>query len=113
MMPVPTCLLSWKLRLQQSQPSPSQQPRADASISTSFLTFTVINVCILPHVLALCFLKLHLLWAMIPLAVARPRPCPPPAEFIFQLWECTGQETDAPEELAGPAPLSGRAPPWQ
>lgn len=37
-MPVPTCLLSWQLGLQQSQPR--------ASISASCLTFTVINVCI-------------------------------------------------------------------
>lgn len=48
------------------------EPRADASIGTSRLTFTVINFCILPHVPALCFLKLRLLWAAIPPAAAWP-----------------------------------------
>lgn len=36
------------------------------------LTFTVINFCIFPHVLALSLLKPHLLWAAIPPAVVWP-----------------------------------------
>lgn len=73
-MPVPACLLAvWAgtAAVQVSQTHPLE-PRTGALMSTSRLTFTVTNFCILSHLLALFFLKLHLLWVMIPPAVARP-----------------------------------------
>lgn len=73
-MPAPACLLAVQVGTAAVQVSQAhlQEPRTGASISTSCLTFTVINFCILSHLLALFFLKHHLLRVMIPPAVARP-----------------------------------------
>ena len=54
-----------------SQPSPPPEAE-DWGLDKYIPLDLYINFCILSHLLALFFLKLHLLWVMIPPAVARP-----------------------------------------